>query len=204
MCSGSYLDYTAMVVHNPVGVTVSDSFFLGMGNLVVRAEPTCRPADMHNTARRCDQSLGEIDGFVVTGNTWKNGGRMPANATVVVDERGRRFGTVRDLVMSGNLPDLAPSRGNAAVPLMAPKAVRATKTLRLQAAKRWDFDFSAALLFDSIAEVRYSITIEGGAFARHAARPADGLTVAVETDVAVTATVTLTAIQGEYSIGNQF
>ena len=49
-----------------------------------------------------------------------------------------------------------------------------------------------------------SITIEGEAFARHAARPAAGLTVAVETDVAVTATVTLTAIQGEYSIGNQY
>ena len=38
-----YLDYTAMVVHNPVGVTVSDTFFLGMGNLVVRAEQACQP-----------------------------------------------------------------------------------------------------------------------------------------------------------------
>ena len=170
-------------------------------DLVVRAVQAC-PAYMHTAW--CDESLGEIDGFVVTGNTWKNGGRMPANATVVIDERSRRFGTVRDFVMSGNLPDLSPSHGNASVPLMAPRAVRATRTLRLRAATRWDFDFGDALLFDSIAEVRYSITIEGGAFARHAARPADGLTVAVETDVAVTATVTLTAIQGEYSIGNQF
>ena len=36
----------------------------------------------------------------------------------------------------------------------------------------------------------------GAAFARHASRAPDGQTVAVETDVAVTGVVTLTATQG--------
>lgn len=182
-------------------VTIMDTFFLGMGNLVVRAEQSCPPY-VHTAW--CSKSLGKIDGFYVSGNTFKNGGKMPANVTVMLDERDRKFGTVKDFVMLGNTPDDG-KKGNTSTMLMAPKALRATRSLSLKAATRWDFNFSDVLLFGTISEVRYSITIEGkGAFARHAARPAVGCAVAVETDEPVNATVTLTAIQGEYSAGNEY
>lgn len=60
-----------------------------------------------------------------------------------------------------------------------------------------------------IQDVQYSIQIDGDAesgnagFARHASRKPVGQTVAVETDVAVTGTVTLTATQGLFTAGNR-
>ena len=56
---------------------------------------------------------------------------------------------------------------------------------------------------------RYSIQIndddenQSNMFARHASRAPTGQTVAVETDVPVTGTVTLTATQGIFTDGNR-
>ena len=58
--------------------------------------------------------------------------------------------------------------------------------------------------------MQYSLEIEPGdseganaAFARHASRKPHGQTVAVETDIPVTGTVTLTATQGIFTAGNR-
>ena len=56
-------------------------------------------------------------------------------------------------------------------------------------ARRFEFDFSGVLVFGSIREVRYSLRLDDGLFARHAARWVAGTAkVTVETDVAVSGT----------------
>lgn len=173
-----YLDYNALVLQDPKHVSVTNSFFLGMGTIVLRASP----------------SGGIVDGLSLLANTWSNY-NMPHNDTIVLDERTKQFSSVKDLVMLGNFAD--ENKFTA-------RAVRVTKTLMLKNAKRWDFDFRDAFIFPSLAiqSVEYSISIEGSAFARHTARAAVGQMVAVETDEAVNATVTLTASQAQYSAGN--
>ena len=53
--TGCYMDYTAMVLVDPSLVTVLNSFFLGMGTLVLRAGPK-----------------GTVDGLTLMGNAWVN------------------------------------------------------------------------------------------------------------------------------------
>ena len=96
--------------------------------------------------------------------------------------------------------------------------VTATQTLTQHTpSTRWEFDFSGVFAFPNlgIVDVQYSIEIGGGqsrdgesalaagAFARHASRPPVGQRVAVETDVPVVGTVTLTATQGFFTPGNR-
>ena len=79
-----------------------------------------------------------------------------------------------------------------------------TRKLRLENATEWRFDFTDVLLFPHlpITTVQYSITIESEGFARHAARPAEGMVVRVVTDEPVTATVTIHVDQAEHSAGS--
>lgn len=171
-----YLDYNALVIEDPRHVSVTNSFFLGMGTVVLRAK------------------AGTLDGLLMMANTWANY-NMPHNDTVVLDEGTAAFSSVKDFVMVGN---------TANADKFTTRAVRVTKTLTLKKAKRWEFNFTDSFVFPSlpIQSAQYSITIEGSSFARHAARPANGHTVAVETDEDVDATVTLTASQVEFSPGN--
>ena len=179
-----YLDYTALVIESGAKprnahVSVADSFFLGMGTIVL-----CATAPQ-----------SKIEGLVLTDNTW-NSVNMPHNATVVLDERhGNAFTSVLDFVMLANIAPKA---------LFDPRATTVTKELSLANATRWDFDFSDVLVFPGvdIVSARYSIEIDGSAFARHAARKPVGQTVAVETDVPVDAKVTITVTQSRFTAGN--
>ena len=76
-----YLDYTALRLVDPTHVSVVDSFFLGMGTIVVAAG-----------------NKKTVDGLVIVDNTWANY-NMPHNRTIVVDERNGSFSTPRDVVM---------------------------------------------------------------------------------------------------------
>ena len=185
-----YMDYTALVIATGAGaswdtgkkthVSVADSFFLGMGTIVLRAT----------------EAASHVEGFVFTDNTWQNF-NMPHNATFVLDERGGNyFGSVADMVMSANI---------APKPVFDAKAVTVTKELALTNATRWDFNFSDALVFPRIGILSssYNIEIDGdGVFARHASRKPVGQTVAVETDVPVNAKVTMTVTQASFTAGN--
>jgi hypothetical protein len=62
-------------------------------------------------------------------------------------------------------------------------ATRASKQLRQNNTTRFEFDFSDSLIFGSIQEVRYSLSLDAGQFARSAARFRTGEpTVTIETD----------------------
>jgi hypothetical protein len=78
---GVYLDYTALRIIDPSHVSVVDSFFLGMGTIVIAAG-----------------TKAQVDGLVVLDNTWANY-NMPHNRTIVVDERNGSFRVPRDVVM---------------------------------------------------------------------------------------------------------
>ena len=184
------MDYTALVIATGASsardtgkkthVSVADSFFLGMGTIVLRAT----------------EAASLVEGFVFTDNSWQNF-NMPHNATVVLDERdGNFFSSVVDMVMNANI---------APKPLFDAKAVTVTKELALTNATRWDFDFSDTLIFPRIGILSnsYSIEIDGdGVFARHASRKPVGQTIAVETDVPVTAKVKMTVTQARFTAGN--
>eukprot|EP01052_Picozoa_sp_SAG31_P013464 SAG31_NODE_810_length_11919_cov_4.480924_2_plen_147_part_00 len=75
------------------------------------------------------------------------------------------------------------------------KTTSATKTLKLEAATSWKFDFRDQLLFDWIDTVLYSFSTSGSPV-KHVAKPAVGTTVEVVTDEITTATVTMTVTQG--------
>ena len=164
-------------------VSVVDSFFLGGGTVVVAAG-----------------TLGVVNGLVVTDNTWENY-NMGSNVTVVVDERNNNTFAhpPTDMIMAGNV-------GSSS---MAPRAITVTKSLhQAEPSTVWAFDFGADFVFPSlpILNVQYSIEIAGGNFARHASRPPSGPTgqqVTVETDVPVVGTVTVTATQGIFTVGNR-
>lgn len=174
---GCYLDFTDLVLEDPFHVSVSNGFFLGMGTIVLRAG-----------------SQGIVEGLSLMANSWHNA-NMPHNDTVVLDERGQTFKSVKDLVMLGNVADSDK---------FTTRAVTVSKSLTQTAATRWVFDFADAFVFPSIPinSVTYSISIAGSGFARHAARPAVNQTVMVETDEPVDATVTVTASQSVFSVGN--
>ena len=79
---GVYLDYTALRLVDPSHISVADSFFLGMGTIVVAAG-----------------NKGTVDGLVIVDNTWENF-NMPHNTTIVVDERSHSFlHAPKDMVM---------------------------------------------------------------------------------------------------------
>ena len=66
---------------------------------------------------------------------------------------------------------------------------------------------SDVLVFPSlgIVNARYSMQINSkGVFAQHAMRQPEGLTIAVETNKPVDATVVVTVTQGHFSVGNSW
>lgn len=103
---GVYLDYTALRLVDPSHVSVADSFFLGMGTIVVAAG-----------------SKREVDGLMIVDNTWANY-NMPHNRTIVVDERNAAFKVPKDVVMLGNVGDKN---------TMQARAITVTKSLSVRA-----------------------------------------------------------------------
>jgi hypothetical protein len=70
------------------------------------------------------------------------------------------------------------------------KGTQATMALTQTAATTWAFDFCDRLVFPQIAIVRVHVVAATG-FPRAVARPPSGCKVVVETDTAVTGTITV-------------
>ena len=133
-----YLDFTALRLVDPVHISVVDSFFLGMGTIVVAAG-----------------SKGTVDGLMILDNTFANY-NMPHNQTVVTDERNASFSRPpADMVMLGNVGSNT----------MAARAVTVTKSLSLKSATRFEFSFANDFVFPNqdIVDVQYSIQIDSDA-----------------------------------------
>ena len=109
------------------------------------------------------------------------------NASVVLDERRRRFTGVTDTVIERGAARLQPSGPGRRL-----LGTRASRTLAKRNTTTFEFDFAGSLVFGSIQEVRYSLSLDAGMFARSAARWTPGTAkVVVETDVAVSGSCTV-------------
>lgn len=75
------------------------------------------------------------------------------------------------------------------------KATTVQRSITKNAATRWDFDFSDALVFPNIEQVTYSVTSDSTIFFQHLARSPKGATVVVETSAPVNATIVVIASQ---------
>lgn len=157
-------------------MTVTNSFFLGMGTVVLAAG-----------------ELGQVDGLALLGNTYNNF-NMPHNSTIVLDERNNTFKSCKNLVQVANFAPEA---------VFTTRAVACRKQLK-SSGNRFVFDFSDCLLFPhlKITDVSYSVTIEGTGFVQHTARPPSNHTVVVDLSEEVQATVSVSVTQGEFSNGN--
>jgi len=164
-----YLDYNSLIVVDPEHVTIEGGFFLCGGNIVIQAS-----TQNH-----------EIQGLSIRDNQYDGCN----NDSIIVDERAAKFTGIYDTVIDGNMMS----------PTYRVKSSKETAQLRQVNAQTWTFDFTNRLLFSKIETVDYSIQIEGNVFARHTARPPVGRTVTIETDVPVTATVTVTVDQSVQS-----
>ena len=116
---------------------------------------------------------------------------MPANKTIVVDEREFKFKSVRRVAELGNLGQPWPLAH-----AMTKLSVTATKTVTLRNATSIGVDFSDLFAFPALPIVTADaqITLAAG-FARHAVRPPLGQTVRIDFDEPVTANITVTATQ---------
>lgn len=179
-----YLDYSSLYLVDPIqDVTVADSFFLGMGNIVLVSTVAGK---------------GKVDGLAIVENTFSNW-NMPQNTTVVVDERsGMHFTNIMDFTM----------QSNAGCPKMSTRGVTVTGTSwPAKTANRFEVSFADQLVFPNapIRTLRYMLEIaEPGVFVREALRPPhmQNASVAIETDSTVHATATITVTQSSYRAGN--
>lgn len=166
-----YLDYNALVLVDAQDVTAINTFFLGGGNLVLQV--TKPNVTIHG--------VNVVDSVYSIGNG-------PANDTVVVDTRYGSVGQVTDTVIDAS-PVLGP---------MHKRVTRATMHMWQTNATTWKFDFSDVLVFRDIKVARHDIVAESG-FPQSVIRSVQGAVVVVETDVPVSATVTVSV---DESTGN--
>lgn len=154
----------------PEHLTIEEGFFLCGGNVVIQAIP----------------KFQVVNGLNIINNEFD----CNKNQTVVLDQRLATFTDFTDVVIKDNM-----ASSDYKV-----KSTLASQQLTLMNATKWIFDFSSELLLPSIYSIQYSIQIqEPGVFARHTSRPPDGLTVVIETDVHVSATVFVTVDQNKPS-----
>lgn len=178
-CLAVYLDFTALRIEGPTHISVVDSFFLGGGTVVLAPRTDGQPA------------AAQIEGLVLTDNTFENYKSGP-NVTVVVDERNLSFSRPVDMVMKGNIGTTT----------MVPRSVTATKTLQLSGHLA-TFNFSDTFVFPKLGIVDASLSvISPSGFVQFALRPPVGQSITVEASEATTASVSVTATQGAFTVGN--
>jgi hypothetical protein len=169
---GCYLDFNALVFSDPSRVVVQESFFLGT-NAVFKAV-----------------QKDTLEWIRFQGNTYAAKG--PSIELQGKFAGGTSVNIVDDI--AGWEPVGPPPWGDLNRTQI--KLTRARRSLRLNAATKWAFDFSDVLLLPTIDEVTYSISLAAGSgFPRHAAREPVGTTVVVETDIPVTGTVVVEVAQ---------
>lgn len=156
-----------MYLEGVIDTDVQNTFFLSWANIVLAPgiDPILPPTT----------GPGNVHGLRIVGSLFES---SDGNRSVVLDERQRKF---------TNLTDTLIEKGAARLQLSGPGrqlvGTRASKQLHRSNTTRFQFDFSDSLIFGSIQEVRYSLSLEAGQFARSAARWTIGEpTVTIETD----------------------
>jgi hypothetical protein len=156
-----------------IDTDIQNTFLLSWANIVLAPgatpilPPTTPPGDVH--------------GVRIVGSIFE---ASDGNRSVVLDERAAKFTGVSDTLIERGTARLQPTGlGRTLV------GTRASKQLRLINVTQFEFDFTDSLIFGTIQEVRYSLSLEGGLFARSAARWTAGTArVVIETDVVVSGT----------------
>eukprot|EP00039_Didymoeca_costata_P003178 m.65778 g.65778 ORF g.65778 m.65778 type:complete len:527 (+) comp11761_c0_seq1:96-1676(+) len=176
-----YLDYNDCVIIDPLHASVTNSFFLGMGNLVIKSEIT-----------------GIVNGLIVESNTWNNF-NMPNNYTIVVDERnGPPFTKVTDFVMNGNIGSQTMQERGVTIGKSITSPMPTTQFL---------VNFTDDFLFPNIPikDVIYSVRMnDDHDFVQHYLKGVDSHTVSVEMMTQVNATVYVKATQSKFYPGSYF
>jgi hypothetical protein len=189
-----YLDYSSLVAVDPQELLIVDSFFLCAGNIVIDSGKECGLV-VHNYRHivlyySCVYHAGDLNtiaGLTIMNNQFNH----CTNDTVIF---AGNFTSVQDITIVNNM----------VASNYTSKSTQASAKLTLTDATQFVFDFSDVLLLPYIVDVWYSIEIESG-FAQHCSRPANGLTVMVETNVPVTGTVRITVDQNtpSHPVGNR-
>lgn len=172
-----YLDWTNLVMTVAQANTVVDSFFLCGGHLVLQPQ----------------KGKDVVDGVYFAGNVFSCVDQGES-VTITINTTAGDIASVNDMVVAGTVMN----GGFTSASPSASLVITAT-----QPTKTWTADFSKTLLFDTatvpIKSVQYSFILPTGTFVRHAARPANGAIVTVETEEATTGTLTISVDQSSHS-----
>lgn len=172
---GCYFDFTPLVVHSPSALQVLDSFFLGCANIVFVA----------------DTNYSAVENVVISNNDFNSN-----NGTVLLDESGGVFRSVRNMVMEGNIYSTA---------IATPRSTRATLTANLTSeVDKATLSFSDVLVFPARAAPltdRIQCTLQNAmAVAYTVETPASAsLAVSVVFDSPTTGVLTCTVDQSSYT-----
>jgi hypothetical protein len=176
--TGVYLDWNDLQYRSAQSQTLLNSFFLCGGHVVF--------APQSNTDAVAGVSF-------VANEFWCLGQKQ--NQTITYNTSNGSYSNVADFTVTGTVAE-------AGFQIRSPTATRVVTSA--QPTTSFTIDFSDVLAFDTatapIQSVQYSITLPSGVFARHAARPANGASVTVETDTPVTGSVSITVDQSKHSV----
>lgn len=174
---GVYMDYNDLVAYNPQLITVTGAFFLCGGRVVLAAEGVNAP----------------VSGVTITANQFSGTcGHDSGNySQVVLDLSNGTFTAPVDVTVRDNIGAGGWQWVGSRVSQTITTAVPTTTFVA---------NFSQQLLFPTatapIRSIEYSLTVAGSGFATAVARPAgSSAVVTVDTDAAVTGSVTITVDQ---------
>jgi len=175
---GCYLDFTDLRIVDPTSISVTNGFFLGGGRIELVPNITKKATGVYFAGNEFQDSRST--GFDT----------VFVNRTIAADA----FTDVMDVSIEGSMVQEGTS--------FQTKTTRATKAVVVSSAsKSIAVDFSDVLLFlpteAPIRSVQYSLALDGSQFATSAARlPGTASHVlTIDTDTAITGTVTVTVDQ---------
>lgn len=169
---GCYLDFTGIIAEDPLQLDISNNFFLGDANILLRS-----------TTR-----THAISYLTITGNMFA--GTSRGTPIVQLDEKAGRFTAVYDTVVDRNT-----AYG------MILKATVARASLYSSYTWTWRLDLNDRLLFkDFIQNAQYSLFVSGKDFPKHVLRSVKDNRVAVDTDSRTSGTVSVVVDQSSDSL----
>ena len=170
---GCYLDFNDLVLVSPLDVSVFETFLIGGGTVVLRANKT----------------KDKIEGLTISDSQYHGAGTKGIPTITLDESGGNKFVSVINMLVKGTMIQEK---------AFVVKSNAASKSLSLVDSTQWFFNFSDVLLFDGdtigIQWVEYTFVLDNndgtnGAIVKHMARQPVGLTVTVESNVACNATV---------------
>ena len=173
---GCYMDYNDLIFYNPNMITAEGGFFLCGGHVILVASG----------------ANAEVNGVSIFANQYGGTCGKASELTVEIDVSNGTFATPVDVTVR----DAAVQGPWVVTSTTATRSISSTTPI-----STWTVDFTAALLFNTssapIVSIAYSFTLDAGQFAASAARkpPRGSGAVTVETDKAVSGTLTVTVDQ---------